>query len=275
MTSKAKPTASIWAARGALENAVGDQKAARTSFDRALEIEPKNQFALAAKANAALDEGDTAAAESAVKKLEAVSAGSINVKVIRARLLFSAGKPDEAVALLDSIKDAPADVAALRDKIVLGSSENAGELEKQLEKNAADPFILGRLCSILRASDPAKALDYCRRAHDADPSNINPAIGYGAALIQAGMYADAVNLLRKLETISPENVTIRANLATALFQLKRYPEAKLEYQWITQKQPLSPIAFYFLAITHDHLAEYLDAITNYQQFLTYRGRGKE
>ena len=41
----------------------------------------------------------------------------------------------------------------------------------------------------------------------------------------------------------------------------------MEYQWITEKQPTTPIAFYFLAITHDYLAEYLDAMANYQQFL--------
>ena len=60
---------------------------------------------------------------------------------------------------------------------------------------------------------------------------------------------------------------MHANLGTALFQLKRYAEAKQEYGWLVSKQPDLPIAYFFLAICHDQLAEYLDAMANYQQFL--------
>ncbi len=267
LTGKAKPTASIWAARGALESSLGEKKAARVSFEKALELEPKNQFALFEKAGAALDEGDTASAEATITTLEVIAPKSVNVKVLNARLLFVRGKADDALAALSSIVNPSPDVVAIRDKILASSSQSVAELEKHLEKNASDPFILGRLCSALRTGNPAKALDLCRRASEADPQNISHAIGYGGALVQAKMFVEAVDLLRRLQTISPDNVTIRANLATALFQLKRYPEAKLEYQWITEKQPTLPAAFYFLAITHDHLTEYLDAMANYQQFL--------
>ena len=267
LTGKAKPTASIWAARGALENALGEKKAAKISFDRALNLDGKNEFALTEKAGAILDEGDTTGAETIIKKLESLVPKSLNVRVLRARLMFALGKGSDAIKELNSIENPSPDVLAVRDKMLLSSSDSVAELEKQLEKNAADPFILGKLCSLLRTENPAKALDFCRRASEADPENINHAIGYGAALVQAKLYLEAIELLRRLLAISPDNVTIRANLATALFQLKRFPEAKSEYQWITEKQPASPAAFYFLAITHDHLAEYLDAMANYQQFL--------
>ncbi len=267
LTGKAKPTASIWAARGALESALGQKKAAKSSFDRALNLDAKNQFALTEKAGAILDEGDTAGAEAIIKTLESLAPKSINLKVLRARLKFSLGKSEDAIKELNSIENPSSDVLALRDKMVLSSSDSVAELEKQLEKTAADPFILGKLCSLLRTENPVKALDFCRRASEVDPENINHAIGYGAALVQGKLYLEAIELLRRLLAMSPDNVTIRANLATALFQLKRYSEARSEYQWITEKQPASPAAFYFLAITHDHLAEYLDAMANYQQFL--------
>ncbi|HMJ09211.1 MAG TPA: hypothetical protein VK468_09405, partial [Pyrinomonadaceae bacterium] len=54
---------------------------------------------------------------------------------------------------------------------------------------------------------------------------------------------------------------------TALFQLNRYDEARAEYEWITQRQPSNAAGFFFLAITHDHLGDFLDAMANYQQFL--------
>jgi tetratricopeptide (TPR) repeat protein len=49
--------------------------------------------------------------------------------------------------------------------------------------------------------------------------------------------------------------------------LARYPEAKSEYQWLTEHQPENAASFFFLAITHDHLQEFADAMANYQQFL--------
>ena len=110
-------------------------------------------------------------------------------------------------------------------------------------------------------------MEYCRRAAEAEPENVQHAIGYGAALVQAKRYDEALVLFQKLLKFEPSNATIHANLATALFQLKRYPEAKDEYHWLIKNQPEAPIAYYFLAIVHDQLREYMDAMANYQQFL--------
>jgi len=66
---------------------------------------------------------------------------------------------------------------------------------------------------------------------------------------------------------APDNSTAHANLATALFQSKRYPEAKAEFRWLTNAQPKSAAAYYFLAIVHDQLEEYMDALANYQLYL--------
>ena len=118
-----------------------------------------------------------------------------------------------------------------------------------------------------RASNPGKSLEYCRRAAEAEPDNLNHAVGYGAALVQAKQFETAAGLLRKILGIAPDNFTARANLATALFQLKRYNEAKYEYRWLTEKKPDLAVAYYFLAISHDSLGEYMDAMANYQQFL--------
>lgn len=267
LTEKAKPTASIWAARSALENSLGDTKSAKNSAEKALELDPANRDALAEKANAALNEGDTTKADAAVKALEAAAPNSPSVKMLRAQVLLALGDSEAAVKTLTSIENPTLDVLKFRDRIVMNNSTSAIELEKQLEKDTADPVILGRLCSVLRLENPAKALAFCRRASEADPKNIIHAIGYGAALVQAKSYAEAVALFRRLLTIAPENSTVHANLATALFQLQRFEEAKSEYRWIVEKQPTLPAAHYFLAITHDRLGEYLDAMANYQQFL--------
>ena len=152
-------------------------------------------------------------------------------------------------------------------KFAVTGSINVADLEKHLKQDERNAGVLGRLCTLLRKENPVKALDYCRRASEAEPTNLNHAVGYGAALVQTQKYEDAVTLFRRLLQIAPDNYMTHANLATALFQLKRYEEAIPEFFWLAEKQPDLPITYYFLAISHDNLGKYLDAMANYQQFL--------
>lgn len=267
LTAKANPTSSIWASRAALENALGDKKSAKTSALRALQLDSKNQSALATAVDVLLAEHDPDSADAYLRRLETVDPNSDSPKGLRARLLVIQGKADEALAVLNSIPKPGPEIVDLRTQLVAGSTTDVPELEKQLAANPANPVALAKLCAAFRVSDPAKALDYCRRASEADPKSVQPVVGYAAALVQAKRYDEAVVVLRRLITIAPSNTTAHANLATALFQLKRYPEAKIEFRWLTDNQPEQATAYYFLAIVHDQLAEFPDAAANYQQFL--------
>ena len=60
LTAKANPTSSIWAARAALEAALGQRAAAKLSIANALAIDPKNRAALFLSADVALAESDHA-----------------------------------------------------------------------------------------------------------------------------------------------------------------------------------------------------------------------
>lgn len=267
LTNNARPPAALWAARGSIESALGDRGAAIKSFENALQLDPDNAYALAEKGSAALDAGDSARAAEVAKRLEKIAPAAVNTKILTARIAFSRGNADDAVRILDSIERPTPDVITLRDKILSSSLTNVTDLEKRLSANPSDPIVLEKLCSALRTQDPVKALEYCRKASEADPSNINYAVGFGAALVQAKRFDDAISLFKKLLKVAPENVTIHTNLATAFFQSKNYPEARTEYQWIVEKQPGLAIAYYFLGITHDHLEAYMDAMANYQLFL--------
>ena len=267
LTSKANPAASIWASRAALENVVGDKTQAKASAARALELDPKNLTALTIIADIALYGHDPAAADPFVKRLEALAPDADSTKGLRARILVEQGQSDDAVALLNTIVGPGPEIVELKNQLSATKIVNVAELEKQLAADLKNPVILARLCTAYRASDPNKSLDYCRQAAEASPNEIQPVVGYAAALVQAKRYDEAVIVLRRLITISPENATVRANLATALFQLKRYPEAKIEFRWLTDHQPEQAIAYYFLAIVHDQLGEFPDAAANYQLFL--------
>lgn len=266
-SSKANPTISVWTSRAALERALGDRAAAKTSVNRALSIDPKNKSALFEQAEIAVAENDFGGALKTANTLARVAPDAIDVKMLQARVLALNGDHGEALKILDSIANKTADVNELRGKIAANNSLDASELEKYLEKDQKNPELLGRLCTLLRAANPSKALEYCRRASAVEPENANHAVGFGAALVQAKQYESAVTVFQKILKVVPDNHTARANLATALFQSKRYAEAKTEYRWLTETQPDSAAAYYFLAIVHDNLAEYADAMANYQQFL--------
>jgi tetratricopeptide (TPR) repeat protein len=267
LSSKAKPPVSIWTARGSLERSLGDTKGAKLSFARTLEAEPENRFAMTELALIALAEGDATGANELIKKLEAKWPGDKSIIILKARSLLAEGKNAEADTLLGSITEPNNEVKDLKGKIAAVSSTDKVALEKQAAEDPKNVIAPTRLCSLYRIEDPRRALEFCRRASELEPDNISHAVGYGAALVQAKEYPNAVLLLRKLLTIAPDNSTVHANLATALFQSKRYAEAKPEYQWLAAKQPKLAVTFYFLGIVHDHLLEYLDAAANYQEFL--------
>ncbi len=267
VTSKANPTVSVLVSRAALERTLGDKAAAKTTLNRALAIEPKNKQALFERAEIFLLDGDFSGASETAKTLAELLPDAGDVKFLQARVFAADGKLAEASKILDSIVNPSPEVTSFKNSISANSAVNVAELEKQIATDPKNAAILGRLCNLLRTENPPKALEYCRRASEAEPTNINHAVGFGAALVQAKQFDNAVTVLRRLLQIAPDNFTARANLATALFQLKRYEEAKTEYQHLTEQQPNLAIAYYFLAIAHDNLSEYLDAMANYQQFL--------
>lgn len=267
LTAKASPTASLWAARAALENKLDDKKAAKQSVNRALALEPNNSSALSEKVEIALAENDASGALEGAKNLVKSNPDSANSKFILARAYVSGGNIVEAVKILDSLDQANPNVAELKKKLSAGTNQSIAELEKRLSENPKDVAALENLCNRTRVENPQKSLDYCRRASELEPSNINHAIGFGAALVQTRNFDQAVILFRKLLQIAPDNYTARVNLAASLFQLKRYNEAIVEYNWISEKQPDLAITYYFLGIAYDNSKEYIDAMANYQQFL--------
>ncbi len=267
LTGRAYPTPSIWVTRAALESSLGKSSDAKASLSKALELDPKNRSALLQLADIVIVEGDVVRARDILGRLEKLMPGGDALRILNASILVLESKYDEALAELDPLKATSSQAVSLRNRITAIRTSSAAQLEKQLESDQKNPIILGRLCSMLRKENPAKAIAYCRRASDAEPSNINHAVGFGAALVQAREFEAAVGLFLKIIGVAPDNATARANLATALFQLKRYDEAVVQFNWLANAQPRDAGAFLFLGIIHDELTEYMDAAANYQQYI--------
>ena len=129
-------------------------------------------------------------------------------------------------------------------------------------------MLLGRLGASYRTDEPARSLDYYRRASEIQPDAAEYALGYAAALVQARRFGEAAGILRQVVKANPDNYTARANLATALYESKRYQEAIPEYKWIVSAKPEIGVAHYFIATSHDYLGEYPEALVSYEKFLS-------
>jgi len=81
-------------------------------------------------------------------------------------------------------------------------------------------------------------------------------------------FPEAAIILRHVVKAVPDNYVARANLATALYESKRYAEAVPEYEWILTTKPETAVAHYFIATAHDYLGEYPEALASYEKFLT-------
>jgi len=272
--------ASAWVGLAIAERANGNKVAAKASLDRVLADEPENLAALLERADLFTDEKSF---EPAITDLKTAAKLKPADKIVMSRLAYvlqQAGKPDEALAVAkfaglevhQSTSNGAAGVVGTPEEIEAANSTDAvtarKALEKLLEKNPRNAMLLGRLGASYRTDDPARSLDFYRKASEIQPDAPEYALGYGAALVQARRFPEAAYILRQVVRLTPENYAARANLATALYESKRYQEAIPQYQWILNAKPEAAVAHYFVATSHDYLGEYPEALASYEKFLS-------
>lgn len=270
-TSGENQTASLWVARASLERALGKKEEALGSVRNALSLEPKNGAALMERAELLVSEGDF---ENAIKDAQSVSQlspQSLDGTLFLAHILGRAGRGEEALKVLDALdneKKRLPEVAEMRRRLTApGEAEDRAEMEKLLEQQPRDAALLARLCVLYRTDDAPRALEYCRRALEIQPTNPDYATGYGAALVRARRFEEAVKLLRQVVASVPDNYAARANLATALYELKLFQDALAEYDWIVRTRPDAAVAYFFMATAHDQLGQLQQALSAYEKFL--------
>jgi tetratricopeptide (TPR) repeat protein len=278
--------ASGWVLRAIAERAAGDKVAASKSLDRALAIDPENVVALEERAQLLADEGDYRHALEDLKAAERLRPGDKDILSRQVVVYQRAGKTEEARRIAEMIEtpkpehDAPQDeikVTGTPEEIAAANSDDSLKarkaLEKLLEQNPSNPMLLARLGESYRIDDPARAMNYYRRAMELQPNNPNYATGYAAALVRARRFAQAILILRRVIAKFTDNYTAHANLATALYESKRFAEAVPEYEWLLKSKPDLVVAYYFIASAHDYLGEYEEALADYETFLARADAG--
>jgi len=272
--------ASAWIGLAVAEKANGNKVAAKAALDRVLADEPANVAALMERADLFTDEKNF---ELAIADLKAAAKLKPAEKAVASRLAYvlqQAGKSDEAMEVAKAAGlevqqptgDGKGGVVGTPEEIEAANSSDPAvarkALEKLLEKNPRSAMLLANLGRSYRTDDPARSLDFYRRAVEIQPDAADYALGYAAALVQARRFPEAAHILQQVVKATPDNYAAHANLATALYEAKRYQEAIPEYQWILATKPEVAVAHYFIATSHDYLGEYVEALASYEKFLS-------
>ncbi|MFN7949976.1 MAG: tetratricopeptide repeat protein [Blastocatellia bacterium] len=244
----------------------------------ALKREPQNAAALRFRAEIFIARKDL---PRAIADLQASLAAERNTTTMLrlADLYAQSGKTDEAVRLAKQILESEPENTSARNLIAAATIEsaNTGEAIAQLEKmiqaepNRAD--LRAQVAEKYLATQPEKSLEQYTAAAKLDPKNPNHQIGTASALVRLRRFQEAVTVLRSLsgQSLKPEQAYVaHTNLATALFEMKDYPNAAREFLWILDNQrdqKKTAITLYLLGICFDRLGDYVQALKAYEQFL--------
>src|SRR5690349_21191388 len=203
------------------ERANGNTAAAKAALDRVIGDEPANVAALLERADLFTDEKNFAPALADIRAAAKVKPGEKSIMSRLAYVLQQAGRNEEAAEVAKSAglevqqsNDPKGGVAGTHEEIEAANSDDPAvarkALEKLLEKNPRNAMLLGRLGASYRTDDPARSLEYYRRASELQPDAAEYAIGYASALVQARRFADATRILQQVVRANPQNYAARA-----------------------------------------------------------------
>jgi tetratricopeptide (TPR) repeat protein len=215
-----------------------------------LPAEPEIRYHLAMAQFATGDvPGARAALEQAVKlsdqarKTDAGTPEPPYLKEARTNLFFLAldtSKPDAGTRarLEQRLSEKPHDLVAARQLAALyetqGARDKAQTLYASLLKdNPKSAFALVGLARL--QDDPAKALEFARKAREVAPADPQVAFELGRLAYRAGDAKWALSLLQESRVKNPDDPAVLYELALALYSMSRIPEAVTTMKEAAQK----------------------------------------
>jgi len=178
----------------------GEREAARKTYQRALEIEPKFVVANINLARMAEEEKDFAAARGQYEKVLQQAPTNMAALLSLGRLAEVEGAPEEAVEWVKKARDA--------------------------NPKATEPrMLLSRY--YLTQGNHLKALEEARAMAEVDPKNPSVLHMYGSTLLAADKAASAVNEYKKLVELQPNSAESHYALAQAYARQEDYAGARV------------------------------------------------
>ena len=223
--------------------------------------------------------GDWAGAERCCQNILNVSPGSGGALGLLGILRLTAGRVDEAAAMLtQALKGKPRDATLLG---ALGLARlmqgDAGAAEKALRGalksgNQGDALLHMRLGMALGAQGRAQeAIVELRRALAIAPGNADVALNLANALAESAQTAEAEKWLRRVIEVQPNHADARFNLGTLYIGLGRLDEAATEFRALLRQYPDSADAHNSLGIVLERQLQLEPAAESYRSALALDG----
>lgn len=186
---------------GAVYDTAGQKDKAVANYEKAIAINPELAELQGTLGLAYIENGDIAKAEAALAKTG--SADTVDIRTLKALVLFKQNKNQEALAAFDKLL----------------------ELD---QRNTAAHYYRGQVYT--RMDQSSSALAAYKKALEIEP-NYAPA-QYEIAVIQynSGKYSDAVASYQAVTSADPKNYQAHYNLASSYRQLEKFPEANASYK---------------------------------------------
>jgi tetratricopeptide (TPR) repeat protein len=250
----------------------GNQAEALAEFENAIRIDPGAATAREGRARLFEARGESARAiEDYTAAYRAQPSRDTALRL--ARLHTRAGQAQAAIGIYRvMLLEKPDDFVA-RAELALQLARNGQTEEAEREigivlKSKPDEATFQIIAGDLMFNEkPELAVGYYQKALTLDPSNNNARVQLGAALVRAMRYEEALPVLTDSIMREEGNYTAHANLATALFKLKRYPDAAREFIRVLRAKPEIAASYYFLAISLDKLGDCQQALKAYTEFV--------
>ncbi|HMT09238.1 MAG TPA: tetratricopeptide repeat protein, partial [Pyrinomonadaceae bacterium] len=185
-----------YARLGAVYDTAGQKDKAVANYEKAIAINPELAELQGTLGLAYIENGDIAKAEAALAKTG--SADTVDIRTLKALVLFKQNKNQEALAAFDKL------------------------LEMD-QRNVAAHYYRGQVYT--RMDNNSSAIAAYKKALEIEP-NYAPA-NYEIGVIQynSGKYNDAVASYQAVTAADPKNYQAHANLASSYRQLERYADA--------------------------------------------------
>lgn len=223
--AQAKTSVPLLALRGDAYLFLGDSAKAKESYGQALALQPAAGVALLGMARYSLTQKDQAAAERFIAEAVAKDAANPDVWALKAMLLRSQAKHDEAVAAYDQVlKLRPADRTAHIEKAQIEIGQKKFDAARAdlaaARKEVAGDLLLSYTQALLDFSEEkyAPANELLQKILGVAPDHLPSNLLAGAVELKLGTLKQAEQHLRKYVQAIPDNVYARKLLAQTLLQ---------------------------------------------------------
>jgi tetratricopeptide (TPR) repeat protein len=261
-----------YALLGLAEERAGKTAEALADYSRAIELDPKAMIAREGRGRILESRGEIERAiEDYTVAYQAQPSREAALKL--AALHKRSGQPLAAIQIYRGLlAQMPEDIDVQMGMVNLmaenGQVEEATqEIEKVIAARPKDSKLLAAAGDIYFKEKPDAAAGFYRRAVEADAGNNRARVQLGASLVRSMQFDAAIPVLTDALGREPNNYAAHANLATAFFKLKAYPDAVREFIWIVNARPEVAASYFFLAISLDRLGDCDLAHRAYQEFM--------